>query len=673
MYYVKQVMYKNEMKNRRNLRHSNKVRQSLKLTLTFAAASATALILLLVVVFNFSRQESSFAGGTMVFIGANTIQDTTFVYRGSANQEALGLVIQTSGDGSPLKVSSIEFKASCSQGKNSENLENARLWTTGSDAEFACISQVGSTITMITDDKIMIDVNRYMTAGLNYFWLTFDVKPGANSPGSFDVACSSIKVGALSYLPYLSSPEGNRQIAGNNAYYSQGDLLVNHPDSWNSSRDGSGVIPKEISNQRNVYFIQSGHQMQNVRPTGMAAITIESGGSLKSLAVLKLKSLVVEGHATYQQVASVTDFYSIDRFVVANGGTYIHDNTGYVPGLRCEFKPGSTEKFLQYGQATFPYTVTWGNVIIASSSNINFDIQKNFRYVKGNLEFQRTGGDNYLFCDATDTMNIDGNLIFSGGNFTGVTGKDHTLTINVKGNLLMNSGIFTDAESVGTNNSSSILNITGDVNITGGTIDYALSRNSASMLNFTGISTMDSRWLQSDGEIRLGNVNIKGNKVLTLIGPQFGTIAAKHALTVESEGTLMCGKVQINGDGGFILEDKAMMGIGHAAGINSTGSEGNIITAKRNFNSGAGYVYYMDVNPQKTGKFSTQPWSGTVRNFTVKKTSSSNWLVLSQDFMVSDSINIIKGIVEKNSKKLLKTDTSQEAWSSAEKISAANK
>jgi len=661
------------MRKRRYTRQGSKQRNSLRITLGVAAASATALIMILIIVFNFTRQESSLAGSPMVFVGADTMQDTAFVYRGSANQQGMGLVIQTSGANNPLKVSSVEFKVTVTAGKNADNLENARLWFTGSDGEFACNMQSGNTLPVVGDDKISFEVNKFLMPGKNYFWLTFDIKPEAASPANFDVICMGIKVGALSYLPYITSPMGNRLIAGNRAFYSQGDLLINQPGSWNTNRDGSGESPKDIGNERNVFFIQSGHQMQNVKSTTMHAIIIEHGAGLKSLATLRLKRMVVENRALYEQVASVSDFYAFDMFKVANGGVYVHNNTGYVPGLHCDFGAHSTVKFLQYGQATLPSTVTWGNVLIASTSRINFDIQRNLRHIKGNLEFQSTGDANYLFCDATDTIDIEGNLVFSGGNFTGVTGKNHILTINVKGNLVMNEGTFTDAEAVGTKLSHSILNIGGDIHLLGGTFDFAQTKDAASELNFTGGERNEIKWTQTATEVLLGNVTVGANKQLYAEGPYFGSIAANRTFLVEPDAELYCGKTQLEGPGKFVLDDKAMLGIGHAAGINSTGSEGNIITAKRVFNSGATYLYYQDMNPQKTGKFTTEPWAGTIRNFVVRKDASSHWVILSQDMTVSDQITITQGIVEKNSKRLIKSDISAETERRMQKIEAANK
>lgn len=647
------------MKKNRYTKQSNRLRTSLKITLGLAAVASSCLAFILILVFNFSKQEQSVAGSPMVFMEAITVQDTSMVYQGSMNQQGIGIVVQTTGEGNPLNFTEMEFAANVSSGNIADLIENARLWYTGSDPEFMCSNQIGNTIPKLVEGKLAITLNKALTPGKNYFWLTFDIKQGFVSPSNLDVSCTKIKLGAIDYLPAVTSPPGNRLVAGNQAYYSVGDLLINHTDSWNSRRDGSGEKPKQMNGERNVYFIQNGHHMQCQKGTSLNTITIENGGTLKAMAAVRLKNMVVETGGIYHQVATVTDFYAFDKFVVANGGTYIHDNTGYLPGISFDFKPHSTQKFLQYGQATFSYTASWGNVIIASTSKINCDIQQYFKHVKGNLEFQMTGLESYLYCDGTDTINIDGNLIFSGGNFTGVTGKNHVLSINIKGDLLVGDGIVTDAQAVGTSQSHTVLNIGGHVNFSGGTFDFAQSLECASEINFIGGESNQVNWIQTGGEVLLGNVRISPEKELNVFGPYFGNLAAKHSFIVERDAALMCGKNQLTGAGRFVLEDKATLGIGHAEGLNSNGLEGNIITGKRVFNSGADYVYYMDMNPQKTGKFDTEPWDGNVRNFTVNKDQQSQWVILSQDFSVTERINIYQGIVEKNSRRLLKSDLSQ--------------
>lgn len=646
------------MKHKRSISHKERLRTSLKVSIGAIAAVGSVAVVILIVIVNFSKQEDSIAGSPMVFVGANTSQDTTFVYRGSTNQQGLGVVIQTNGEGSPLRITSIDFRGTVTSGTISDCIENARLWSTGKDPEFYCSVQVGKTLPVFSAEKISMQMDQFLMPGKNYFWLTFDIKPGAISPSMLDVFCTNIKMGAINYTPLISSPLGSRMVTGNVAYYSQGDGSLNHPDSWNSKRDGSGEKPVELKNERNVFFIQSGHNMQCVAGISLASVCIENGGYLKSTATLKTKRMEVQTGATFEQKSTVTDFNTIQTFVIGNKGTYIHDNTGYLPGRWCQFAANSTQQFLQYGMATFPATVVWGNVILASSSKLNFDMQKNFRHVQGNMEFKQTGPANYLYCDASDTIEINGNLLFTGGNFIGVSGNNHRLLIKVKGDLIMEAGAFTDAEEIGTSQSHTILELGGSVHFTGGTFDFAQASDRSSSLYFVPGETAVSEWIQTGGEVLMGNVSVQSDKQLSLTSPYCGSIAANYSFVVEPGGTLYCNKSQLTGAGRFVLENRASIFIGHAAGINSAGMEGNIITGQRIFSTGARYTYYQEMNPQATGKFVTDPIPGTIRELTIQKDAQSQWLTLSQDMMVIENININKGVVEKNSRRLLKTDLS---------------
>ncbi len=644
------------MRNRRSPRPVERLKTSLRVTLGIATASLSAFIIIMMIVINSSRQENSLAGNPMVFTGTETFQDTTFVYRGSMDQQGIGIMIQTSGEANALNITSIDFKASLTNGRLAEAIENARLWSTGNDPGFYCVSQIGKTLPMIPEEGFSMTVDKSLLPGKNYFWLTFDLKADAPSPSFLDVAVGNIRLGAISYRPFISSPVGNRLISGNQAYYSAGDGILGQAESWNSKRDGSGEKPADMKHERNVYFIQSNHHMQAVSPVSMAALFIEKGGQLKSIASLKLKRLVLETDAVYEQSATVTDFNWIHTFVMANGSCYIHNNTGFMPGRYHVIAPASTQKFLQYGPATFPTTVTWGNVVLESTSRLNFDLQKNFRHVQGNMEFRQTGQDNYLYCDASDTLDINGDLIFSGGNFIGVTGHNHNLLIRVGGNLEMRAGTFTDAEAVGTSMSHSILQIGGDVTFNGGMFDYAQSVDRGSELSLVSGKTSTIKLVQKQGEVLLGNVRIMPGKQVFLDGPYLGNVAADHSFIVEPHATLWCGKTQITGGGRFVLENNARIAIGHAAGINSTSMDGNILTTKRVFSSGARYTYYQEINPQATGKFLTEPVAGTIRELTIEKDAASQWVILSQDLLVMENISIKQGIIEKNSSRLLKTD-----------------
>ena len=102
----------------RKLRQLSSLKLSLRLTLAAAAIALSGLIAMLLIVFNLTKEEMSHAETNMVFKTAETSQIKTNVLRGSINQLALGVMIETTGNGNTLKLNNIEFNAHGLAGKN---------------------------------------------------------------------------------------------------------------------------------------------------------------------------------------------------------------------------------------------------------------------------------------------------------------------------------------------------------------------------------------------------------------------------------------------------------------------------------------------------------------------------------------------------------------------------
>ncbi len=641
--------------SRRNIRQESKLKTSLKLTMAVAIAATAGFVFLLIVVFNLAKEEISHAAqGAMIFKNADCIQDSNEVLRGSINQKIIGVMVETSGKGTPVKINTLFFTAKGTSQPINQNIENARLWFTGNEPNFNLNQQVGNTIAKLGNDEFEMECNQNLQTGKNYFWLTFDIKPDAAcNPGTIDAQCLKLKSGAIAYQPQTGSPNGKRFTIANIPYYSTGNNVLNNVMSWNSKRDGSGLPPKELTASRNSFFIQSGHHIVNSSPGNLQTVIVEKGGELRITSPLRLNTMNIACNGIVQMDANVTDYYCFTEFRMDNGANYIHNNTGYLPGLHCHFAPQSNQIFYQYGLATLPYHITWGNVTINASSPVNIDLQKNFTTIAGDLEIKKTGKDNYLFCGNSDTLNIGGNLIMSGGKFMGMAGNNEgIMVLNIEKDLTITDGCFYDAGFISNNNSGTVINIKGDVNLVGGVFDFNRSKNAMSSVNICK-SESPSRWTQKPAcNVVLGNINILSGSNLVLKGEMIGEIAKGRNLKVMEEAQLMCGNTTVNGEGGFILEDKATIGISSSQGINSLVDKGNILTAKRQFNSGGNYLFYGNENPQSTGKFITAPIENTVRNILLNKDRSTQVLFVAQEINVNEQIKINQGEIDQSSNKL---------------------
>ncbi len=147
----------------------------------------------------------------MSYVSSTVTQNnTSIVTPGSTNNEIICIRIITNGSLNPLNVTQFSFSTSGSSNPSLDIL-NAKLWYTGSNANFATISQFGS-IYSNPDGDFIINGNQDLLNGVNYFWLTYDITTGATLDNFVDAACNQITIQGSNYVPSVQSPVGNRQI-----------------------------------------------------------------------------------------------------------------------------------------------------------------------------------------------------------------------------------------------------------------------------------------------------------------------------------------------------------------------------------------------------------------------------------------------------------------------------
>ncbi|MFI5220135.1 MAG: BNR-repeat neuraminidase N-terminal domain-containing protein [Bacteroidia bacterium] len=633
-------------------RPSNRLRVSIRQALQISVALGSGLIIALIVFINFSKHEDVTAQNTMVFESADIIRDTSTVLRGSINQLVLGIELKTTGLGNPVKLSNITFSTNGTSLPVSAQIENARLWFTGKENNFSTARQIGQTIPNPSEKEFEMTVNSELSQGKNYFWLTFDIKPEATvKKSSVTASCIQFRIGASTLRPAMLQAKVKKKIASNISFFSTGLAATNLSGSWNSKRDGSGIPPARIGDLNNTFFIQSGHKLVNAEETFLPTLVIEKNATLKAIQVLKAKNIFISEGGIYQQDFSILEINPVDNFRIENGGNYIHSNEGKLPGNKKYFSPASNQCFYKYSMLAFSEETSWGNVLINSTITSDMDASNAFRNIKGNLEIRRTGTNHYLFSGSTDTINIGGSLIFSGGSFTGPNGENNSLIINVAHDLIIKEGTFKDGD--GSQSNFTVLNITGNALLIGGTFNFNQSRDGLSQINFCDSKSKTVYWSQKAGNIELGNINILPGKELVIKTGKIGNIAENRTLIVNGGAKLMCDEFTITGKGKFMLMENATLGIGHILGINSQKQEGNILTREKYFDSRATYCYYTGCTPQQTGVFSTSPENGTIKNLYVRKNKPSDYVVVSQSIQVSNQALVTLGQIDQAKSKLI--------------------
>ena len=463
-------------------------------------------------------------------------------------------------------------------------------------------------------------------------------------------------------------------FAAGTTYYSQGSTTVNTLTNWNTNRLGGGASPANFTSG-DIFVIQgtgNGGTSPHSMTTG-AAWTI-TGGTGK---------IQIENGAAL----TATSLVAVPNFQVDNGGFYIHNaasaaangNATDIPGTTTRvFGASSTVEIQKWtnGSGTTPVALPvitgagWGNLIInVATLNGSWNQTGTLTTIQGNFSVLQSGGGTFefRFTGNTDyTGTVGGDFTVSNAALCALTNSGATVDQTVGGNIIVNSdGIFslnsggsgsvfvtltvngsislsgTNSEFNGTKlggSGSWLINLTGDLNISGGKFNFTGSSassksyiiniggnynqtggsfgllnssygspNIACLVNFTG-GASSVTFTQSAGTFAVvypGGPNraisfaVKAGKTLSLLNDfklPIATYSTFDSVIVYSGGTLSCGTNNLTGFGNFTLKPGATLQMGSVNGItNYPTTAGNIqnvgAAAVRSFSKGANYIY----------------------------------------------------------------------------------
>ncbi|RYD53329.1 MAG: T9SS type A sorting domain-containing protein [Sphingobacteriales bacterium] len=139
---------------------------------------------------------------------------TVRVNAGSTNQAILQVSIVIGG-GPDAPISATSFTFTTTGSTNPADIAKARIYYTGTSSTFATTNQFGSD-NISPSGSYTISGNRQLVAGTNYFWLVYDVAPGATNANILDATAPSFTLYDGSFPstrnPSNPAPAGSRQI-----------------------------------------------------------------------------------------------------------------------------------------------------------------------------------------------------------------------------------------------------------------------------------------------------------------------------------------------------------------------------------------------------------------------------------------------------------------------------
>jgi len=161
---------------------------------------------------------------TMSFVSSTTIQNTANTAPNMLNQQVICIKVVTAGVAAPFSVS--KFTVNANGTTNISDITNAHIYYTGTVPTFSSTTLFG-TLASPTIPNFIITGSQILASGTNYFWLTYDVQPGATLGDFVDAECAQVNgTGVMGIqIPTVTAPAGARKIMGPMS----GDYLVGLP------------------------------------------------------------------------------------------------------------------------------------------------------------------------------------------------------------------------------------------------------------------------------------------------------------------------------------------------------------------------------------------------------------------------------------------------------------
>jgi hypothetical protein len=153
----------------------------------------------------------------MTFVGSDVSHpDAGMVETGSTNNRMLRIRVRMSSTGAPVSLTQLNLNTN-GGGNDTSNINNVKVFYTGTSATYATTNQFGSTFVQTTPTGASwgaFNINGLVSLAndTNYFWVTYDIKGTAIVGDSVDAELTGMTIGGVSQTPSNTAPAGNRKI-----------------------------------------------------------------------------------------------------------------------------------------------------------------------------------------------------------------------------------------------------------------------------------------------------------------------------------------------------------------------------------------------------------------------------------------------------------------------------
>jgi len=208
---------------------------------------------------------------SMAYASSTTEQITGQASSPSVNNAIIRVKVVTTGSVSPLSLTSLTLNANGTTNIANINASTAKVYYTGASAVFSTATLFGSATPTIANFNVT--GTQALAQGDNYFWLAYDVAPGATAGNLIDGEATSMTISAVAYTPTVTAPAGNKSIAAPLA----GTYTVGSGGNYTSLTNAGGAF-EAINNLGSSANITLNITSDLSAETGAVALNTVAGG-----------------------------------------------------------------------------------------------------------------------------------------------------------------------------------------------------------------------------------------------------------------------------------------------------------------------------------------------------------------------------------------------------------
>jgi len=140
---------------------------------------------------------------------------TVGVAPASTNQVIVGLEVNTTGFRGSLNLTNLDVSTNGTTVLS--DIDSVKVYYTGTSSVFSTATQYGSTVTTPAVSNL-VSGNVTLPEGVSHFWVAYDISSTATLGDFVDAQIASVTIGATTYVPTVTAPTGNREVAAPMTY-----------------------------------------------------------------------------------------------------------------------------------------------------------------------------------------------------------------------------------------------------------------------------------------------------------------------------------------------------------------------------------------------------------------------------------------------------------------------